>query len=79
MDRSRRQATSYQGKVFAAGAPLVAVAEGLGRRRASPPSTAHEPVPAPAVDAGDPVAYVQHLKRRPLTYAAPGSAPGPAC
>jgi hypothetical protein len=69
VDRFPAQAISYQGKLFAAGAPLVAVAEGLGRRRASPGLRRLLNLSQAALDPGDPIAYVQHLKRRPLHYA----------
>jgi hypothetical protein len=60
---------SFRGQSYQAGAPLVAVAEGLGRRRASPQLRRLMGLTQLIIDPGDPIAYVRHLRTEPLRYA----------
>ncbi len=54
---------TFQGAIYPAGAPLVAIATGLGRARNTPEFRRLMGVAAHAVTRGDPIAYARHWRR----------------
>jgi len=58
----------YQNKTYKKGSELTALAEGLGLRRASPALRRFTSFAAFVVEPGDPVAYMRHMIKEPLTY-----------
>lgn len=66
----------FQGQTFEEGAPLVALAEGYGERRASPGLRRFLALGQLVLDGGDPAVYARHLLREPLEYPALGERTG---
>lgn len=62
-----RDAT-FLGTTWPAGAPLVALAEGMGLRRANPELRRATAIGQMILDAGDPAVYARHLQREPLVF-----------
>ena len=58
----------HQGEIVTPGAPLVALAEGLGLRRANPELRRFGPIAQLILDPADPAVYARHLTREPLVY-----------
>ena len=69
-------AVTFQGQDFAAGSPLVALAEGMGRYRARPGLRRMLQLGQIALDRADPSVNGEFLQRRPITYAATGETTG---
>ncbi|MCA9526226.1 MAG: hypothetical protein KC549_08000, partial [Myxococcales bacterium] len=66
----------FQGETFAAGSPLITLAEGFGERRASPGMRRFLGLGQLVLDPGDPATYARHLQREPLTYPGTGETTG---
>jgi hypothetical protein len=66
----------FQQKLYEANEPLVALAAGLGMRRATPGLRRFVAFGSMATDAGDPVTYLRHLQLEPLTYPGTGETTG---
>lgn len=62
----------FQGRTFEAGAPLVALAEGMGMKRATPSLRRFIGLAQLVLDAGDPGTYARHLLQEPLVYPGTG-------
>jgi len=58
----------FLGHTHRAGAPLVALAEGFGERRASPGMRRFLGIGQVVLDGGDPASYARHAQLEPLTY-----------
>jgi len=63
---------TYQGGLTKAGTALVALAEGLGLRRANPELRRFQGLGQLVLDPADPAVYAQHMMRVPLVYPATG-------
>jgi hypothetical protein len=66
----------FQGKIYSLGQPLVALAQGLGLRRATPALRRFISFAQPVIDPGDPASYLRHLSRERLTYPGTGQRTG---
>lgn len=66
----------HQATTFAAGAPLVALEDGLGLRRGSPELRRFMSFAQLALDHGDPGVVARHLSKEPLTYPGTGQTSG---
>jgi hypothetical protein len=62
------ESLTFQGKAYAKDSPLVALAEGLGLRRASPDLRRTAYLVSLVTDASDPVAFLPAMQRHPITY-----------
>lgn len=67
---------TFQTKTFAAGDPLVALAEGMGRYRAQPGFRRMIQLGQIALDRADPAVHAQFLQAAPITYEATGDTTG---
>jgi len=63
-------------RVFAKGAALVALADGLGLRRGHPDLRRFQGLGQLVLDSCDPATYARHLFREPLTYPGTGQTTG---
>jgi len=70
------QEVKFQGETIDKGSPLVALASGLGFRRATPGFRRFAAFGSIATDPGDPAVYLRHLQREPLTYPGTGESTG---
>ncbi len=61
---------TYQGATYGAGAPLVALASGLGLKRGTPELRRYLSFASMIMDPGDPVGYLPHLRGDPLAVGA---------
>src|SRR5690606_6197668 len=68
--------TTFQAQDFAAGSPLVALAEGMGRYRARPGLRRMLQLGQIALDRADPAVHAPVLQTRPISYEAPGETTG---
>jgi hypothetical protein len=66
----------FQGERYPATAPLVAVAEGMGLRRASPEMRRFMGLGQLVLDPADPAVYAVSLMKRPITYPTLGEKTG---
>jgi hypothetical protein len=66
----------FQGELYHATAPLVAVAEGMGLRRASPEMRRFMGLGQLVLDPADPAVYATSLQKRPIEYPATGEKTG---
>ena len=62
----------FQGDTFGAGSPLVALAEGLGLRRATPDLRRFLGLGQLVLDAADPAVFARHFQKSPLHYPGTG-------
>ena len=70
------EAVEFQGRMYAEGAPLVALAEGLGLRRADPEFRRFLGLAQMVLDPGDPGSYLRFMTEDPLTYPGTGQITG---
>jgi hypothetical protein len=73
---SLQQDVVFQGKLYAAGEPLTAFAEGLGLRRGTPALRRFMSIGQIVIDPGDPASYLRHLLRERMTYPGTGAVTG---
>jgi len=66
----------FQGDTYAAGEPIVALAEGLGRHRARPELRRLLSLAQVALDRADPAVFAERLERRPIVYPHTGEVGG---
>ncbi|MEC9071639.1 MAG: hypothetical protein VX938_04630, partial [Myxococcota bacterium] len=66
----------FQGALYEAGEPLVSVAEGLGKKRATPGLRRFLTLAQHVLDPADPGVLMEFMQRRPLTYAGTGQTTG---
>jgi hypothetical protein len=62
------QEIDFQGQVHPAGDDLIALAEGLGLRRANPELRRFQPIAQMVMDPADPAVYSRHYFDEPLVY-----------
>lgn len=67
---------TFQTRETKAGAPLVAMAQGLGSRRGHPEVRRLQGIAQLVLDRADPAALAPHIQRRPLTFPGTGEKTG---
>ncbi|MFO0722691.1 MAG: hypothetical protein U1E65_02830 [Myxococcota bacterium] len=63
------QDVTFQARTYAAGSPLIALAEGLGVRRGNPEIRRFQGIAQLVLDPADPAVLAKHISREPLAYA----------
>jgi hypothetical protein len=66
----------FQDKSWQAGEPIVALAEGLGRRRGTPDLRRMQGLGQLVLDPGDPASFARHLLQEPLVFPGTGQKTG---
>jgi hypothetical protein len=66
----------FRDRKLAVGAPIEALAEGLGLRRNDPALRRLQSLASVVLDPGDPVAYARNLQREPILFAGQTARPG---
>ncbi|MFN3197582.1 MAG: hypothetical protein ACE366_04030 [Bradymonadia bacterium] len=70
------EAVEFQTKMYEAGSPLVALAEGLGLRRSDPEFRRFLGLAQLVLDPGDPGSYLRFMSEEPMTYPGTGQTTG---